>query len=106
MEENLTFMLVETADEMERTILHIDDVVKEQRELIEILRKSEKAEKFEDFTKSIEEEINNTLEQQAHLHQRHALLVDVIDSCRADEDIAKVVSALCNAFGIFGQTNN
>lgn len=101
MKENLTYRLIETADEMQRTLEHIDKVVSEQKELVELVKSSEKAKQFEGFTTSLEADIDNTVAQRAQLEQRHELLVEVIDACQADERIASVVSTLCEAFGIF-----
>ena len=102
MEKDLTFMLIETADEMERTLSHIDKVTAEQNELIELVNKSDKAKKFESFTHSLKNDINNTLSQKTQLEERLAMLRDVIKECQADSHVANVVSTLCRAFGIFG----
>lgn len=101
MEQNLTFMLIETADEMQRTLEHIDKICAEQNELIAVVESSEKAKKFKEFCNSLRSEITNTLIQKTQLETRHKLLVDVIDVCQANEDTAIVVSNLCKAFGIF-----
>ena len=101
MEKDLTFMLIETADEMERTLSHIDKVTAEQNELIELINKSDKAKKFEDFTHSLENDINDTRAQKEHLEKRHAMLREVINVCQSNADVANVVSTLCRAFGIF-----
>lgn len=102
MEKDLTFMLIETADEMERTLSHIDKVTAEQNELVELINKSDKAKKFEDFTHSLKNDIDNTLNQKARLETRLAMLRDVISVCQSNADVANVVSTLCRAFGIFG----
>lgn len=102
MEKDLTFMLIETADEMERTLSHIDKVTAEQNELIELVNKSDKAKKFESFTHSLKNDIDNTLNQKAQLEERLAMFHDVIKECQADSHVANVVSTLCRAFGIFG----
>lgn len=102
MEKDLTFMLIETADEMERTLSHIDKVTAEQNELIELVNESDKAKKFESFTHSLKNDIDNTLNQKAQLEERHAMLRDVIKECQLNAHVASVVSTLCRAFGIFG----
>lgn len=102
MEKDLTFMLIETADEMERTLSHIDKVTAEQNELIELVNKSDKAKKFESFTHSLKNDIDNTLSQKTQLEERHAMLRDVIKECQSNAYVASVVSTLCRAFGIFG----
>lgn len=102
MEKDLTFMLIETADEMERTLSHIDKVTAEQNELIELVNESDKAKKFEGFTHSLKNDIDNTLNQKAQLEERHAMLCDVIKECQSNAHVASVVSTLCRAFGIFG----
>lgn len=102
MEKDLTFMLIETADEMERTLSHIDKVTAEQNELIELVNESDKAKKFESFTHSLKNDIDNTLNQKAQLEERHAMLRDVIKECQSNAHVASVVSTLCRAFGIFG----
>ena len=102
MEKDLTFMLIETADEMERTLFHIDKVTAEQNELIELVNESDKAKKFESFTHSLKNDIDNTLNQKAQLEERHAMLRDVIKECQSNAHVASVVSTLCRAFGIFG----
>lgn len=102
MEKDLTFMLIETADEMERTLSHIDKVTAEQNELIELVNESDKAKKFESFTHSLKNDIDNTLNQKAQLKKRHAMLRDVIKECQSNAHVASVVSTLCRAFGIFG----
>lgn len=102
MEKDLTFMLIETADEMERTLSHIDKVTAEQNELIELVNESDKAKKFESFTHSLKNDIDNTLNQKAQLKVRLAMLCDVIKECQSNTRIANVVSTLCRAFGIFG----
>lgn len=102
MKKDLTFMLIETADEMERTLSHIDKVIAEQNELIELVSESDKAKKFESFTHSLKNDIDNTLNQKAQLEERHAMLRDVIKECQSNTYVASVVSTLCRAFGIFG----
>lgn len=102
MEKDLTFMLIETADEMERTLSHIDKVTAEQNELIELVNESDKAKKFESFTHSLKNDIDNTLNQKAQLEERHAMLRDVIKECQSNAHVASVVSTLCRAFDIFG----
>ena len=102
MEKDLTFMLIETADEMERTLSHIDKVTAEQNELIELVNESDKAKKFESFTHSLKNDIDNTLSQKTQLEERHAMLRDVIKECQSNVYVASVVSTLCRAFGIFG----
>lgn len=102
MEKDLTFMLIETADEMERTLSHIDKVTAEQNELIELVNESDKAKKFESFTHSLKNDIDNTLNQKTQLEERHAMLRDVIKECQSNAHVASVVSTLCRAFGIFG----
>lgn len=102
MEKDLTFMLIETADEMERTLSHIDKVTAEQNELIELVNESDKAKKFESFTHSLKNDIDNTLNQKAQLEERHAMLRDVIKECQSNAHVTSVVSMLCRAFGIFG----
>lgn len=101
MEQNLTFMLIETADEMQRTLEHIDKVCAEQKELIAVVEASEKAKKFKSFCDSLKSDITNTLIQKTQLEARHELLVNVIDACQANEETAIIVSMLCKAFGIF-----
>lgn len=102
MEKNLTFMLIETADEMARTLTHIDKVTAEQNELIELVNKSDKAKKFENFTNSLKDDINDTRNQKAQLKARLEMLHAVIKECQQNEHTADVVSTLCRAFGIFG----
>lgn len=102
MEKDLTFMLIETADEMEGTLSHIDNVTAEQNELIELVNESDKAKKFESFTHSLKNDIDNTLNQKAQLEERHAMLRDVIKECQSNAHVASVVSTLCRVFGIFG----
>ena len=101
MEKDLTFMLVETADEMERTLSHIDKVTAEQNELIKLVNESDRAKKFESFTHSLKNDIDNTLNQRAQLEKRHAMLRDVVKECQSNAHVASVVSTLCRAFGIF-----
>ena len=102
MEKDITFMLIEAADEMERTLAHIDKVTAEQNELIELVNESDKAKKFEIFTHSLKDDIDNTLSQKTQLKTRHAMLRDVIKECQSNAHVASVVSTLCRAFGIFG----
>ena len=101
MEKDLTFMLIETADEMERALSHIDEVTAEQNELIELVNESNKAKKFESFTHSLKNDIDNTLNQKAQLEERHTMLRDVIKECQSNAHVASVVSTFCRAFGIF-----
>jgi hypothetical protein len=99
--ENYTHMLIETADEMQRSIENVDKVVAEQAELIKVVEKSDKAKQFETFTTSLKQQITETLGQKKQLVFRHAQLESVIEMCK-DENIAAAISTFCIAFGIFG----
>lgn len=101
MEQNLTFMLIETADEMQRTIEHISKVIEEQNELISTIMSSEKADKFKTFCDSLKTDIASTVVQKTHLLTRHALLTEIIEKCQQNEEFAILMSKLCRAFGIF-----
>lgn len=99
--ENITHMLVEISDEMQKSIETVDRVVAEQNELIQIVVSSDKAEKFESFTNSLQEQIDNGIKQKEQLQKRSLLLSEVIDACQ-DEKIANAISTFAYAFGIFG----
>lgn len=102
MKRNLTYMLVETADEMERTLSHIDNVTTEQSELITLITNADESKRFENFTKELGANVDNTKQQRKTLEEQLTLLREVIAECDNDENIAHVVATLCVAFRIFG----
>lgn len=100
--KTLTHMLIETADEMSNTIAHVDEVINEQNALVALIVQNDKDNEFEKFIESMNEQIFNTVEQKVALVKRFEALKEVVEECQADEKIAKTVTKLCIAFGIFG----
>lgn len=105
MNDNYTYLLIETADEMEQTIEHIDKVIDEQNELVEVINSNEKAEKFKSFCEVLTLETNATLEQRDSLSSRLQMLNNIIFECQNDEKIANMITLFCKAFNVFGNTD-
>ena len=100
--KTLTHMLIETADEMSNTIAHVDEVINEQNALVALIVQNDKDNNFEKFIESMKDQIFNTVQQKVTLVKRLEMLKEVVEECQADEKIAKTVTKLCIAFGIFG----
>lgn len=101
--EDLTYRLEEMSEAMDVSIANANKVAKEQALLIEVIKASDKADKFEDFVESCEKQIESLKAQATALAMRNALLKQVVAKCKADENISKAVSMLLEALGVFKQ---
>lgn len=102
MNDDYTYLLIETADEMEQTLKHIDNVVNEQNELVDVINSNENGEKFKKFCEALTLETNATLEQRDSLSSRLQMLNNIIFECQNDKKIANMITLFCKAFNVFG----
>lgn len=101
--EDLTYRLEEMSEAMDMSIANANNVAKEQMLLVEVIKASDKADKFKDFIESCEKQIESLKAQATALAMRTALLKQVVTKCKADENISKAVSMLLEALGVFKQ---
>ena len=103
MEKNCTFLLDEMAEEMNNTLKHIEKVMSEQKELVELVKKNDKDDKFKTFIKEASESINKLEDQLNTLQVRYQRLASVLEVCHNNEQTAVIISTLCLALGVINE---
>ena len=101
--EDKTYRLEEMSEAMKQSIANAKKVREEQDELVNIVLESSKASKFRDFTKNMEQQIENINKQTETLSVRSALLDNVVKACKDDDKVAEIVTMLVTALGVFEQ---
>ena len=101
MEESKIYRLEEMIDAMAQDKKNAEDVIFQQKELIEVILKSDKAEKFSEFITSMKEQIDNIVNQIKQLDEKSEALKQIVEECKKSEDCAKVVDLLIFATGMF-----
>lgn len=93
---NKSFRLVEMYDSMNQALENAKKVKEQQLELIDVIKKSDKVEKFESFIKELEDQVNNIDSQLKTLEKRMESLKKVNDY----ED-KEIVEEMIIALGLF-----
>lgn len=104
-EESNLYRLNEMLDAMRHSIDNARDVKAQQEELIDVVKGSEKADKFKVFIKDMTKQIENLEEQIAELDMRTVALDRVCSYLEdeADENTKSLFDDLLNALGVFRQ---
>lgn len=76
------YRLEEVKDDMKKTISHIKSLIAEQTELCDLVKNSDKKEKFESFTKDLDNAINNYNSQIDTLSKKVELLEELLSNCK------------------------
>lgn len=98
--ESKKYVLVEMSDGIRDAMENIERVMSNQRQLIDIVNKSDAAENFKEFTAGVEDQIKNLHDQLTRLSMQKAALDDVIKMCETDEKVVKAVDKLIVGFNI------
>ena len=101
--EDLTYRLEEMSEAMDMSIANANKVAKEQALLIEVIKASDKADKFKDFVESCEKQIDSLKTQATALAMRNSILKQVVAKCKENKNISKAISMLLEALGVFKQ---
>lgn len=99
--ENQTYRLEEMSDAMKKSIDNAKKICEEQQLLIDVVRASEHSEKFDDFVKNVETQIEDINSQIETLTVRSSLLDQVVIICKESDEAAKMTSMLLKALGVF-----
>lgn len=106
MKENFTYLLIETSDEMQNTVAQIDNIIDEQRSLVNIIESNENSKKFKAFIDAMNNETTMALRQRNVLLFRNECLKKVIEKCQSNDDIADAITLFCKAFNVFDTFKN
>ena len=101
MEESKIYRLEEMIDAMAQDKKNAEDVIFQQKELIDVILKSDKAEKFSEFISSMKEQIDNIVNQIKQLDEKSEALKQIVEECKKSDDCAKGVDLLIFATGMF-----
>lgn len=101
--ENQAYRLAEMADAMQISIENAEKVATEQEALVEVLEKSESAEKFKELIEKCKEQVINIRQQIKVLVLRKSLLEQVVAACNEDNDIERIISMLLDGLAVFNK---
>lgn len=101
-EKDDVYRLDEMTDEMEQSILNVKKVLENQKQLVDYVAKAENN-MFEALVNELNMSNSNLEEQVSTMTKRHDLLVEVVETCRNDENVKDVVNKLLSALGVFRQ---
>lgn len=109
--EDYCYRIVEMRDSINDSISSINETVKKQKRLIELVTKAiennivemDENEKkyFAHFCEDIEESCKNYYQQSENLTTKRNLLNELLSRCDKNESNSQLISILCEAFGIF-----
>lgn len=105
-EETLTptgyiYRFEEMKDAMEASINNLDKVKEQQAKLLKIVESDKDAEYFKDFIEESKKQQENFEKQRNELEVKIALLVTLLDKCKANEEVSQAVYTLCEILGLF-----
>lgn len=101
-EKDDVYRLDEMADEMEQSILNVKKVLENQKQLVDYVAKAE-GNMFGALVNELNMSNSNLEGQVSTMTERHDLLVEVVETCRNDENVKNVVNKLLSALGVFRQ---
>ena len=99
--EEQTYRLEEMCDAMKQSLDNCSLVIEQQDELIKIVLASEKATNFRNFISDSEKQLERLKEQKSTLSVRQDMLKQVVDACKENKEIARIVTMLVIALGVF-----
>lgn len=99
--KDYTYRFEEMKDAMEASINNLDRVKEQQAELIKLVENSEQKEFFAEFLEDSKKQQENFDKQREQLQIKIALLVTLLDKCKANKEIEEAVATLSEVLGLF-----
>lgn len=99
-EKSKVYRLEEMIEAIDQSVANAEQVMKQQSELIEIVKDSNKS-GFDEFIKDETESVNNLSKQIEILKYRKTLLEYIVEKSRQSKEIEDVANAMISAFGLF-----
>lgn len=100
---NFTYRLVEMKDAMQKSLENCNDVLNQQKILVNVINDSTQAEMFKEFTEGLASSNERLSNQRAELATRIALLDKLLANAEKNEELQQHISTLCAALGIFSE---
>ena len=98
---NNMYRFEEMVDSMKQSIDNIDKVINEQTDLIEMIESHDADKKFEEMCTKLREQLDTYKNQQDTLKHRCELLGYVVNTCKENEELTKLICTFATALGMF-----
>lgn len=99
--QDVTYRFEEMLDAMDVSLKNLISVQAQQKALIELVAANDPDKKFEQFIKEMNSQLDNLEMQRLGLVVKKEILTQVVGAAKANEVIARNISMLCKALGIF-----
>lgn len=99
--QDVTYRFEEMIDAMDASLKNLISVQAQQKALIELVAANDPDKKFEQFIKEMNSQLDNLEMQRLGLVVKKEILTQVVGAAKANEVIARNISMLCKALGIF-----
>ena len=99
--QDVTYRFEEMLDSMEASLKNLVGVQAQQNDLVAIVKANDPDKKFESFIKEMDSQAKNLEEQRIKLIIKKEILKQVVEAVKANEVVARNISMLCKALGIF-----
>lgn len=93
--------LEEMSESMKQSIDNANKVYDEQQVLIEVVKSSDKADKFQKLTETLSKQCNDLKSQVDTLTFRAGLLDEIVEKCKDNESNKDLVNKVLKALGVF-----
>ncbi len=101
MENEKMVRLQEMLESMQQAMANLQKVYEQQVSLLEVIRRSAKADDFKDFCDETSKQLQNMNNQSVVLRKRTDLLEELLDECETYEEAQVTVLKVLDIFGIF-----
>ena len=99
--KDYTYRFEEMKDAMEASINNLDRVKEQQAKLIKLVENSDQKEFFAEFLEDSKKQQENFDKQREQLQIKIALLVTLLDKCKANKEIEEAIAILSEVLGLF-----
>ena len=99
--KDYTYRFEEMKDAMEASINNLDRVREQQAKLIKLVENSDQKEFFAEFLEDSKKQQENFDKQREQLQIKIALLVTLLDKCKANKEIEEAIAILSEVLGLF-----
>lgn len=99
--QDVTYRFEEMYDSIEKSLANLVAVQAEQIALIDLVKTNDADKKFEKFVNEMTKQSETLEQQRLMLVVKKEILKQVIDAAKANEVVARNISMLCKALGMF-----
>lgn len=99
-EKSKLYMLIEMKDNIANSIQNIENVITQQKKLIEIVEQSDSSEEFKDFISETNTQLETFAKQIETLKQKSEMLEAIIKKCIDNVDYDNFLTFVFEALGI------